>query len=160
MRFRPRLFSRFSFIVLRLLHEHEWMRNFASKVPQSRWADIKPFLLIIRDVPDLEAGQNVVKAFLVQVQQGIPEPVQVVSEDPDAFLAYLHLPWRLRKYVRTTNLIERSFAEERRRTKTLPRFFTEKNCLKLVHAVLIRAASRWQNINITSIELLQLGAAL
>ena len=65
-------------------------------------------------------------------------------------------PWRLRKFARTTNLIERSFVEERRRTKTLPRFFSEKSCLKLVYAVLIRAAARWQNINITSTELLQL----
>ena len=46
--------------------------------------------------------------------------------------------------------------EERRRTKTLPRFFTEKSCLKLVYAVLIRAAARWQAISITSTEYLQL----
>lgn len=65
-------------------------------------------------------------------------------------------PWRLRKFTRTTNLIERSFVEERRRTKTLPRFFTEKSCLKLVYAVLIRAAARWQTISITTTEYLQL----
>ena len=64
--------------------------------------------------------------------------------------------WRLRKYVRTTNLIEHSFAEKRRRTQTLPRFFTEKNCLIFVHAVLIRVAAGWQNINITSTERLQI----
>ena len=66
------------------------------------------------------------------------------------------LPWRLRTYARTNNLIERSFVEERRRTKVLPRFFTEKSCLKLVHAVLIRAANRWQNTHITSTEDAQL----
>ncbi len=58
--------------------------------------------------------------------------------------------------MRTTNLIERSFVEERRRTKTLPRFFTEKSYLKLVHATLIRAAIRWQRISITPLEYEQL----
>jgi transposase-like protein len=61
---------------------------------------------------------------------------------------HLKLPWRHRKFVGTTNLIERSFVDERRRTRTRPRFFTEKSCLKLVHAPLIRAAIRWQRISI------------
>ena len=39
----------------------------------------------------------------------------------------------------STNLVERSFEEERRRAKVLPRFRTEKECLKLVFAVLWRA---------------------
>jgi hypothetical protein len=60
--------------------------------------------------------------------------------------------WAHRKFIRTTNLIERSFVEERRRAKTLPRFFTEKRCLKLVYAVLIRAAKRWPVVHITELE--------
>jgi transposase-like protein len=73
-------------------------------------------------------------------------------EDLEALLAHLKLPWPHRKFVRTTNLIERSFVEELRRTKTLPRCFTEKSCLKLVHATLIRAAIRWQHVSITPLE--------
>ena len=46
--------------------------------------------------------------------------------------------------------------EERRRTKTIPRFFNEKSCLKLVHATLIRAADSWQRIGITATEKAQL----
>ena len=44
----------------------------------------------------------------------------------------------------------------RGRTKTIPRFFTEKSCLKLVHATLIRAADTWQRIGITATEHAQL----
>jgi transposase-like protein len=44
--------------------------------------------------------------------------------------------------LRTTNLIERSFEEERRRTKIIPRFFDERSCLKLVYATLVRANQR------------------
>ena len=46
--------------------------------------------------------------------------------------------------------------EERRRTKTISRFFNEKSCLKLVHATLIRAAGIWQRIGITATERAQL----
>lgn len=38
----------------------------------------------------------------------------------------------------------------------LPRFFTQKNCLNLVHAILIRAAVRWQRSKIMGLELEQI----
>ena len=132
------------------------MRNFAAKTPTYRWHEIKPYLGRIRDAPDLQTGEKAVEEFLDKFSKELPGLCKILTEDLDALLAHLRLPWRLRKFVRTTNLIERSFVEERRRTKTLPRFFSEKSCLKLVHAVLIRAAHRWQNINITSTEYAQL----
>jgi len=58
--------------------------------------------------------------------------------------------------VRTTNLVERSFEEERRRAKVLPRFRTEKECLKLVYATLWRASERWRRVRFTEHERRQL----
>ncbi len=78
------------------------------------------------------------------------------SDDLVALLTHLRLPWRLRTFVRTTNLCERSCVEERRRSKTLPRFFTEKSCLTLVFATVRRAAERWQRIALTPLEYQQL----
>ena len=75
-----------------------------------------------------------------------------LSEDLAALLNHIRLPWRVRKSVRTTNLAERSFVEEPRRTKTLPRYFTEKSCLKLVHGTPIRASAHWQRNGITALE--------
>jgi transposase-like protein len=45
--------------------------------------------------------------------------------------------------------VERSFEEERRRSKVIPRFFDEKSGLKLVFATLIRASQRWRRVAIT-----------
>ena len=53
----------------------------------------------------------------------------------------------------TTNLVERGFEEERRRTKIIPYFLTEKCALKLVFSVLIRAAKKWRKVSFTKIEL-------
>jgi len=58
--------------------------------------------------------------------------------------------------VRTTNLIERGFEEQRRRTKVIPRFFGERSCLKLAYAAPQRAAERWQRVRITELEQRQL----
>lgn len=54
--------------------------------------------------------------------------------------------------MRTTNLIARSFEEERRRTKTIPRFFDEHSALKLVFGALTRATARWQRVRVTDLE--------
>ena len=66
-----------------------------------------------------------------------------LTEDLAASVAHLKLPPVHRKSVRTTNLLERSFEEERRRAKVIPRFRGEKECLKLVFGVLWRASERW-----------------
>src|SRR5262249_51838673 len=47
--------------------------------------------------------------------------------------------------VRTTNLLERLFGEERRRTtKVIPHAFGERAVLKLLYVALIRAPERWR----------------
>jgi hypothetical protein len=46
--------------------------------------------------------------------------------------------------------------EERRRTRTIPRFFSEESCLKLVFATLWRASQLWQGVRMTEIERQQL----
>jgi transposase-like protein len=62
-------------------------------------------------------------------------------DDLDALLNIHRVPVRHRINVRTTNLIERSFAEERRRTKVIPRLLDEKSATKLVFATLIAVHS-------------------
>ena len=57
------------------------MRNFASKVPKSRWHEIKPYLLMIRDAPDLEAGQKAVREFLAKFSKEFPGLCKCLTED-------------------------------------------------------------------------------
>ena len=45
--------------------------------------------------------------------------------------------------IRTTNLLERLFGEERRRTKVISHLWDEGSVVKLVFAVLIRVSDRW-----------------
>ena len=93
-------------------------------------------------------------------QQELPSAMACLKEDLAATLAHLKLPSLHQKMIRTTNLCERSFVEERRRTKVIPRFFDEKGCLKLVFATLWRASQRWRGVRFTSMERQQLEAYL
>jgi len=76
----------------------------------------------------------------------------------DACTAYVRCPPAHHKYIRTTNLAERSIEEERRRTKTIPRFFDEESGLKLCYAALIRASERWQRITISDFDRTRMAA--
>jgi transposase-like protein len=79
------------------------------------------------------------------------------EQDFDARIAYLHRPIAHRKGARTTNLLERLFGEERRRTKTIPHASGERAVLKLMYAAL-GASDSWRGVRITEFELRQLRA--
>lgn len=54
--------------------------------------------------------------------------------------------------MRTTNLLERSFVEERRRTKVIPRLMDEKSAMKLVFATLVRVSEKWSRVSFSELE--------
>jgi len=58
------------------------------------------------------------------------------ADDLDAVVVHLRYPTRHRRRWRSTNLLERSLGEVKRRTKVIGRFPGETSCLTLVWAVL------------------------
>jgi putative transposase len=59
-----------------------------------------------------------------------------LADDLDALVVHLRYPIRHRRRWRSTNLLERSLGEVKRRTKVMGRFPGEDSCLTLVWAVL------------------------
>ncbi len=129
------------------------MENLSSKVPPALWPEIKAEILQVRDAATYTSGKELVLRFIEKYKGEYPSLVASLSEDLEALLSHLKLPVRHRKSVRTTNLIERSFLEEKRRTKVIPGFWTEKSCLKLVFSVLIKASKRWRRVSMEEMEL-------
>jgi transposase-like protein len=84
--------------------------------------------------------------------------VQCVTDDFEACIAHLRFPLRHRRVVRTTDLREWLFLEERRRTKIIPNTFGERPALRLMYAAVIRAAERWRGIAVGEFEQRQLRA--
>jgi putative transposase len=67
---------------------------------------------------------------------GYSAAAKCLADDLDALVVHLRYPTRHRRRWRSTNLLERSLGEVKRRTKVIGRFPGEDSCLTLVWAVL------------------------
>jgi putative transposase len=155
----PGLIKAIKHVFPRSVRIHCWfhkMQNIVQKLPSDALIEVKAHLIAVREAPTFELGEARAQDVLRRYRKDFPSAMASFESDLQACLNHLKLPVRLRKQVRTTNLIERSFLEERRRTKVIPRFFNEKSCLKLVFATLWRASSRWQRIAFSGKDLEQI----
>jgi len=134
------------------------MQNVLGKLPEAAREEVKAQLQAVRDAPTLEEGRAKATQVIEMYEREYPAAMKSFADDLEASLAHLRVPVAHRKFVRTTNLIERAFEEQRRRTKVIPRFFHERSCLKLAFAALDRAARGWQRIHISESEQRQLAA--
>jgi len=131
-------------------------RNVTDKVPDGVRAEIKNAVRAAYYAPNREVADMIAADVLKTYRRDYPAAMRSFQDDWEACVAYLRCPAIHHKRIRTTNLLERAFLEERRRTRTIPRFFSEKSCLKLVFATLWRASQRWQGVRMTEIERQQL----
>ncbi len=110
----------------------------------------------VRDAPTLDAARAAADRLIGGYHRTFSAAVACFADDLEALLAIHRVPVRHRIRVRTTNLAECSFVEERRRIKVIGRFPDEKAAMKVVFATMIRAADRWCRVSITDLERHQL----
>lgn len=132
------------------------LRNLAVKLPQEVRDIILSQVKAVYYAPDKETAEILAEQFIERHSQEYPSLVKCFTEDIDACLTHLNYPVGHRKYIRTTNLLERSFVEEKRRTKIIPSHINERGAMKLVFGVLIRVARKWNRVKMTELELTQL----
>ncbi len=130
--------------------------NLRAKLPDETAGEVLAHVYAVRDAPTLDAARVAADRFANTYSREYPAAVACFTDDLEALLAIHRVPVRHRIRVRTTNLAERSFAEERRRTKVIPRLMDEQAAMKLVYATMIRAADRWCRVSITDLERHQL----
>jgi len=132
------------------------VRNIVQKVSPVDQASVKADVQAAYYASRPEVARLVAEEVVRKWKATYPSAMASFMDDFEACIAYLRCPPGHHKFIRTTNLAERAIEEERRRTKTLPRFFDEKSCLKLCYASLIRAGQRWRRVAITEFERVQL----
>jgi putative transposase len=128
------------------------MQNLQQKVPAQAWPEVKALLVDMRDAPSREKAAQRREAISERYQREFPELCRCVLDDADASLNHLEVPKRHQQYVRTSNLVERAFVEERRRTKVIPHLWAEGSLVHLVFGVLIRVSDRWGKKCFSDIE--------
>jgi putative transposase len=119
------------------------MQNLQQKVPALAWPEFKALVMDMRDAPTREKAEERRATIVEHYQREFPEACRCLLDDADASLNHLTVPQRHQQYVRTSNLVERAFVEERRRTKVIPHLFDESSLVNLVFGVLIRVSDRW-----------------
>jgi putative transposase len=119
------------------------MQNLQQKAPAQAWPEVKALLVDMRDAPTREKAEQRREAIVDRYQREFPELCRCLLDDADASLTHLAVPQRHQQYIRTSNLVERAFVEERRRTKVIPHLWTEGSLVHLVFGVLIRVSDRW-----------------
>jgi len=132
------------------------LANIRAKLPDESAAEVMAHVYAVRDAPTLDAARAASDRLVNAHRREFPAAVRCFEDDLDALLAIHRVPVRHRIRVQTTNLAERSFVEERRRTKVVGRFSDERSAMKLVFATMIRAADRWCRVSISDLERHQL----
>lgn len=131
-------------------------RNLQSKVKPELWKEFEAEVNACYQAPNLETARMLKEPLVSKWQKVAASAVACFLDDFDACIAQLRFPIGHRVAIRTTNLLERLFEEERRRTKTIPHAFDERAMLKLMFAATWRASQKWRQVKMTAFEQEQL----
>src|SRR5919109_2111059 len=141
---------------LRIRCWYHRMGNIRAKLSADDAPEVLAHVRAIRDAATYDAGCALAAQVIETFAERFPSAMACLADDLEASLAHLKLPVRHRVNTRTTNLLERSFEEERRRTKVIPRLLDERSAMKLVFATLMRCSDRWNRVSVSDLERQQL----
>ncbi len=113
-------------------------RNLYSKLPERERERVKhAYWQALDDAISKNDATQRLQALVKQLdKEGFTSASKCLADDLDALVVHLRYPLRHRRRWRSTNLLERSLGEVKRRTKVMGRFPGEESCLTLVWAVL------------------------
>ncbi len=114
------------------------VRNLLAKLPERDRERIRrAYWQALDDATGERDGKQRLQALIDELDRaGYTAAAKCLADDLDALVVHLRYPTRHRRRWRSTNLLERSLGEVKRRTKVIGRFPGETSCLTLVWAVL------------------------
>jgi len=111
------------------------LHNMASKLRRAQQAECLAGARAIYQAPTRREAVRRYWAWARRWRLEAPKAVACLEQDLDGLLAFLACPQAHRKAVRTTNAIERSFREVRRRTRPMTCFTNDASCERIIYAV-------------------------
>ena len=119
--------------------------NVLDKVLKEDREKVKDSLRKIFYAPTYDHAKEAVELFKDKWGRKYPSAVEILTEDIGLCLTYYKYPYRHWKRIRTTNVVERSFREVKRRTKGIGRFQDEQRALAMVYWQLKEL--KWYGVN-------------
>jgi putative transposase len=130
------------------------LRNVLSKLPERERERARlAYWRALDEATGVEDGARRLRALIGELDDaGFAAAAACLADDLDALCVHLRYPLRHRRRWRSTNLLERSLGEVRRRTKVIGHFPGETSCLSLCWAVLDLVISHSNGVTFTDLD--------
>lgn len=126
------------------------LRNLTSKLPERLHREVKArYWQILDDAVSAAEAKGGLLALAGDYRAAYPSAMKTIDDHADQLVCHLRFPLEHRKRTRSTNLLERTFVEVRRRTKIIGRFPGETSALSLIWAVLELTSRGWRGVTMT-----------
>ncbi len=117
-----------------------FLRNILAKLPKKDKALHQrvhaAYWSALNEVSTPNEAEQRLRSLINELEPAYPSAAACLADDLEALCVHLRYPLRLRKCLRSSNLLERSLGEVQRRVKVIGRFPGETSCLSLSWAVL------------------------
>src|SRR5436309_5915528 len=136
------------------------LRNVVAKLPRRPGLrdEIKDkYWAALDHATDPADAEQRLRELVAELERPYPSAAACLAEDLSALCIHLKYFPRLRKRFRSSNLLERSLEEVRRRTKVIGRFPGETSCLSMCWAVLDLFLAGARGLGLSDLEDKQVG---
>jgi putative transposase len=132
----------------RARHQRCWvhkMRNLLEHVRKCDYAEVKQGAQAIYLADSRAQAVVAFGRFQARWRNQYGSMVRRLQQDLPELLAFFHLPRRLWRKLRTTNVIERCFVEVRRRTRPMVCFVNVASVDRIIYSIFQRFNLEWKN---------------
>ena len=122
------------------------IRNVLARAPKSAHKLLQQAMNRIFYAPCLEEALVAAQEFAERFGDAYPEATRILGKDLGDCLTFFRFPPRHWRRLRTSNVLERTFKEVKRRTRVIGRFPGEMSALSLVWSVMDQSAGKWKGV--------------
>lgn len=147
------LISAIDYVFPQAKHQRCWFHKLQNITKLLKKKDQKQVIKDIRRIYNAKSRRQAIKRFEVVKKYWdllYPKVIRSLEKDMEELLNFLTIPIKeeyrafIRKRIRTTNVIERSFRELRRRTKPMSCFNNNDSLQRIMFAVFYRLNHNWK----------------
>jgi len=134
--------------------QHCWVHKLRNVAKYLKKSDEKEVLAEAKEIYKADTKRQAVhifKRWKSRWHRKYPQAVNCIEKDLDELLSFLEIPIKeqyrksIRRKIRTTNVIERSFREVRRRTRPMSCFTNQDSVNRIIYAILNRLNNKWKD---------------
>jgi len=122
------------------------IRNVLARVPKKKQDEVRKAVHRIFYAACLDDARHEARQFLSRYSREFPTACETLARHLEECLTFYRFPEHHWRHIRTSNVIERSFKEVKRRTRVVGRFPNETSALVMVFSLLEEERLKWQKV--------------